>query len=306
MRILARISAAVVALLMMGTACNSNSPAAAPSGSPAASSPAKSTKYDPTRWREFGMTSEEYADHIQKVQAYLVECMAKAGFKYYPATVEQIEDAQDHVRLDLPKYPRVEYKKRWGYGATTRFDNRVKEVELGSQNLKNIEALSEADREAYERNMWGEDPEETFAWAFDEEDFSSTGGCTRKAVEANFTKDQIQGTYVNPKDVAVDQDPRVIKAVAEWKACMEAKGYEGYEDQDEIIEEFEKRLDELVGDEDPEELTGAKLQRLKALQQEEIKASLADVDCEIKHTDKVFQAVEIEIFGRRVSGTIRS
>lgn len=299
MRTLAKVAGVTVALAILAASCSSGTPAASPTGSPSA-------KYDHTRWREFGMTNEEYADRIQRTQAAIAECMTKAGFKYIPATVEMIEFAQDNVRLDLPKFPRVEYKKRWGYGATTRFDNTVKKAEMGEQNLKYYEGLSEADKEAYDRNMWGEDPNETFAWAFDEEDFSSTGGCTRKAVEQVFTQEEIKGTYVNPKDIAVENDPRVIAAKAAWKKCMEAKGYEGYEDQDEIIEEFEKRLEELAGEEDPEELEGAQLDRLKALQKEEIEASLADVNCEIAHTDEIYTKVEIEIFGRRVSGTIRS
>jgi hypothetical protein len=300
MRSFMRVAGAVLALTLLGAAC-SNAPA-----STSKKDAKKGAKYDATRWREFAMTSEEYADHIQRVQALMVECMAKAGFTYTAATVEQIEDAQDHVRLDLPKYPRVEYKKLWGYGATTRFDNRVKEVELGEQNLKYYAGLPEGDKEAYDHTMWGEDPNETFAWTFDEEDFSGTGGCTRKAVEKVFTQEQITGAYENPKDIAVNNDPRIIAAEAEWKKCMVAAGYDGYNDQDDIISEFEDRLDELAGDMEPKELTGAKLNQLKALQKEEIKASLVDVGCEIKHTDKVFDTVEIEIFGRRISGTIRS
>lgn len=297
---LARLAGAALAIALIASACG-GTPAASPTSSPSAGK-----KHDPARWREFGMTNEEYAQAIQRVQSLIADCMAKAGFRYIPATVEQIERAQDSVRLELPKYPRVEYKKRWGYGATTRFDNKVKQVELGEQNIAYYNGLSDAAKEAYDRTMWGEDPDETFAWAFDEEDFSATGGCTRKAVEEVFTKEQVLGTYVNPKDVAVENDPRIVKAHAEWKKCMEAKGYEGYEDQDEIIEEFEKRLDEFLGENDPEDLEGAKLDALKKLQQEEIKASLADVDCEIKHTDKIYEQVEIEIFGRKVSGTIRS
>lgn len=295
-----RIIVTVSILVIAGVACGGSSPSAT---KPKASPTAK--KYDPAHWREFGMTNEEYTAAIQKVQSLIADCAAKAGFRYFPATVEQIESAQDSVRLQLPQYPRVEYKKKWGYGMTTRFDNHVKEVELGEQNLRYYAGLSEASKEAYDRTLWGEDSDETFAWAFDEEDFSGTGGCTRSAVEQVFTKEQILGTYVNPKDVFVENDPRVIKAVADWKKCMEEKGYQGYDDQDEIIDEFEKRLDALLGDQDPEDLSGTKAAQLKALQQEEIKASLADVDCEIKFTDDVYKQVEIEIFGRPISGTIR-
>jgi hypothetical protein len=83
---------------------------------------------------------------------------------------------------------------------------------------------------------------------------------------------------------------------------MRARGYDYEDDQDEIIEEYEKRLEELVGDDDPTKLTGSRLAALHRLQQQEIKVSLADLDCQIKYTDDVFREVEIEIFGQPVSG----
>ena len=39
-----------------------------------------------------------------------------------------------------------------GLRRTTRFDNPVKEIELGAQNIA-FEGLSEADQEAYERTL---------------------------------------------------------------------------------------------------------------------------------------------------------
>lgn len=301
MRFLPKISGAVVALVLAGVACGGGgTPSASSKSSPAGK------KYDAARWREFALTNEEFADHVQRVQAGIADCMSKAGFKYYPATVEQIELAQDNVRLDLPKYPREEYHKAFGYGITTRFDNKPKQIEMGEQNLKYYESLSDADKEAYDRNMWGEDPDMTFVWAFDDEDLTGLGGCTKKAVLGVFTPDQVDGSYVNPKDQFVENDPRIVKAVADWIKCMEAAGYEGYEDQDEIMEEFEERLGALLGEDDPEDLEGAKLAQLKKLQEEEIKASMADLACEYKHTDKAYEQVETEIFGRPISGTYRS
>jgi hypothetical protein len=136
----------------------------------------------------------------------------------------------------------------------------------------------------------------------DEEDFSSTGGCTRKAVAAVFTPAQLKGTYVNPKDVLVENDPRIIEAQDDWTECMREAGYEYEDDQDEIIEEFQERLDELLEGDDPASLTGARAEALRKLQQEEIAVSLVDLECQIKHTDDVFRQVEIEVFGQPVSG----
>ncbi|HEY0774447.1 MAG TPA: hypothetical protein VGD51_10220, partial [Nocardioidaceae bacterium] len=163
-------------------------------------------------------------------------------------------------------------------------------------------SLPEADQEAYSRTLWGDNPKYDFVFAFDEEDFSETGGCTREAVAQVFTKAQLKGTYVNPKDVLVENDPRIIEAEDKWTECMRSAGYDYEDDQDEIIEDYEQRLEELLGEDDPESLTGHRLEQLRKLQQEEIAVSLVDLDCQIKHTDDVFRQVEIEVFGQPVSG----
>jgi hypothetical protein len=252
--------------------------------------------------KEFGLTEEEFAGHVEKVQGLIADCMAEAGFEYIPASVQQVALAQANVRKQGSNLAKKEYKEKWGYDVTTRYENKVKKIELGSRNLRYIEGLSEADKIAYERTLYGDDPNSTFAFTFDEEDFSTTGGCTRKAVEQVFTRQQLSANYEHPKDVLIEADPRVVEANANWVACMQAHGYDGYLDQDEIIEEFEERFDALVGDQDPRTLRGAKLQKLKQMQREEIAISLADLDCQIKHLDSVIREVEIEVFGVPVSG----
>lgn len=247
--------------------------------------------------KEFGLTEEEFAQHVEKTQALIAECMREAGFEYVPVDVRTVEAAQARVRQD-PGYTRREYKEKWGLAVTTRFDNPVRDTGLGPQNLRIFKGLSEADQEAYNRTLFGDDPNRDFVFTLDEEDFSETGGCTRKAVAAVFTPEQLKGTYVNPKDVLVDNDPRIVKARAAWSKCMRAAGYDYLEDQDEIIEDFQDRLDELLDGDAPTELTGERAAELKKLQQEEIAASLADLDCQIKYTDKIYDVVEVEVYGQ--------
>jgi hypothetical protein len=245
-----------------------------------------------------GLTEKQFAEHVEAVESRVADCMSKAGFDYVPVDVETVRLAMQAVRVE-PGYTRETYKKRWGYGVTTRFDNRVKEIGLGP-NLQTLRSLSPADREAYERTLYGEEPDETFAFAFDEEDFSSTGGCTRKAVSQVFTKEQVRGDYVNPKDILIDEDPRIVAAEEAWLKCMKDLGWEtgyDYADQDDIMAEFEKRFEKLVGDDDPRTLTGPRLQQLKEMQREEIAISLADLKCQIRHTDHVYRQVETEVIG---------
>lgn len=250
--------------------------------------------------KEFGLNEVEFVEHVEKTQQAIAECMAEAGFEYVPVDVKTIELAQSRVRTD-PGYTRKSYKQKWGLAVTTRFDNPVRDTGLGP-NLEIWHNLPKRAEEAYSRTLWGEDPNADFVFTFDEEDFSSTGGCTRKAVAQVFTPAQLKGTYVNPKDVLVESDPRIIEAEDRWTECMRDAGYEYEDDQDEIIEEFQERLEELTEGDDPSTLTGARAAALRKMQQEEIAVSLVDLKCQVLHTDDVFRQVEIEVFGQPVSG----
>ncbi|GEL19919.1 hypothetical protein [Pseudonocardia asaccharolytica] len=250
--------------------------------------------------REFGLSDADFVAHVERTQSLIADCMKRAGFEYIPVDVATIGRAQESVRKE-PGMSRREYKQRWGLSVTTRFDDPVRTIGLGP-NVQIMDGLSAADRVAYELTLFGEGRDSDFAFALDEEDFSATGGCTREAVAQVFTPEQLEGTYVNPKDVLVAQDPRVIAAQDEWTRCMQDKGYQYRDDQDMIIEDFQKRLDALLGGDDPETLIGERLTALRALQAEEIAVSLADLDCQERHTDAVFRQVETEVFGRPVSG----
>jgi hypothetical protein len=250
--------------------------------------------------REFGFNDQQFNDHVERTQALIAECMMQAGFEYIPVDVKTVEAAQARVRKD-PGYTRRTYKERWGYGITTRFDDPVRDIGMGP-NLEIYNSLPKADKAAYARTLWGDDPRQDFVFAFDEEDFSRIGGCTRSAVSRVFTSAQLRGTYVNPKDVLVDSDPRIVAARRKWSACMRSHGYDYKADQDEIIEEFEDALDELTHGDDPRTLAGARSTALHRLQTAEIKVSLADLDCQIKYTDAVERKVEIEVYGQPVSG----
>lgn len=249
---------------------------------------------------EFGLTEEEFAAHVEETQSLIARCMSAAGFEYIPVDVQTIERAQASVRQEAG-LSREEYKQRWGLSVTTRFDDPVRDIGLGP-NLQIMEGLSDGDRVAYVRTLFGENLDSDFAFTLDEEDFSATGGCTREAVAAVFTPEQLTGAYVNPKDVLVQEDPRVLAALEAWSVCMRDAGYNYIADQDEIIEEYEERLDTLLEGDDPETLTGARLDALHALQEEEIAVSLADLACQVEHTDDVIHQVEEEVFGQPVSG----
>jgi hypothetical protein len=284
---------AVAAGALILSACGGGNGSASAQGKPADKAKLPGIK-------EFGLTEEQFVQHVDKTQQLIAKCMNEAGFEYIPVDVKTVEAAQARVRTD-PGYTRRTYKEKWGLGVTTRFDKPVRDVGLGP-NLRIWKSLPPADQEAYSRTLWGEDPTADFVFTLDEEDFSSTGGCTRKAVARVFTPEQLKGTYVNPKDVLVESDPRVVAAKRNWAKCMRGHGYEYNEDQDEIIEEYEERLDQLLDGADPQTLTGQRAAALRKLQQEEIEVALADLDCQVKHSDQVVRQVELEVYGHPVSG----
>ena len=250
--------------------------------------------------KEFGLSDAQFTDHVERTQTLIASCMKRAGFEYIPVDVATIERAQASIRTEPGLSPR-QYKEKWGYSITTRFDDPVFTIGMGP-NAQIMESLPPAQRTAYQHTLYGPNKDGNFAFALDEEDFEASGGCTREAVSQVFTPEELTGAYVNPKDLLVDQDPRMRQARDNWVACMRDQGYNYKKDQGDVIEDFKKRLAALLqgSDEDPATLTGERAEKLRALQADEIKVSVADLDCQIKHVNAAELQVETEVFGHPV------
>jgi hypothetical protein len=290
-----------VALAVIVTGCGSTSQTATSGTSSATRASAGASPTALPGVHEYGLNDAQFVDYIQRSQAAIADCMHQAGFEYVPVDVKTVEDAQKRVRAD-PGYTRRSYKEKWGLAVTTRFDDPVRDIGLGP-NLKIWQGLPQADREAYARTLFGQATHhQDFVWLFDEERLYEAAGCTKTGVAKVFPAAMLKDTFVNPKDELINSDKRIIAARANWSKCMKAKGYDYAEDQDEIIDEYTQRLDDLTQGQDPTTLTGAKSAQLKKLQQEEITVSLADLDCQIRYTDAVYRTVEIEVYGQPVSG----
>lgn len=244
---------------------------------------------------EFGLTMAELTRRIEEAEALIGRCMADAGFEYIPVDFSTIRRAMTSDK-SAPGLSEAEYRAQYGHGITTQPDKPIVTIGLGEQNQRILDGLSEADRVAYERTLWGTDRTATFAFALESENFSRTGGCTRAAVEQLFTPEEMATTYFNPADAYVLQDPRAVAALEAWSQCMSEAGFV-YGHPDDIDFDLQARYDSIMQGRDPEELTGADLEALQKLQDEERAAVAANHPCESTLLEPVLDVIEEELLG---------
>jgi hypothetical protein len=246
---------------------------------------------------EFGLTEEELVEKVEAVEALIATCMSDAGFEYVPVNFATVKEAMESVQ-NPPGTTEAEFRAQYGYAISIERpaadDPAI--IGLGEENLKIFDSLSEADQTAYNHTLFGENTAETFAVALDAEDFTDTGGCTRAAVEQVFDPEQLSETYINPKDVRIEQDARVIAAMTEWAACMREAGFD-YNNPEEIESDIDDRLDAVLDGADPESLSAEGQAALAELQGEERAISVADYECEVKFITPAERQVETELYG---------
>jgi hypothetical protein len=171
---------------------------------------------------------------------------------------------------------------------------------LGKQNVQIFKQLSPADQVAYNRALLGENTSATFAISLEIENFSLTGGCTRKAVAQVFKPDQLQATYYNPKDALVNKDPRMKAALRRYAAEMRKAGF-SYDHPDDVEHDIRKRLAALTsgGTMPVEQMTPAQRAGLKELQDYERRVAVKNFQLQEDVVDPVAEKIEREMFARR-------
>jgi hypothetical protein len=244
---------------------------------------------------EFGLPLPELTTRVEATERLIADCMTSAGFDYVALDFVTIHDA---MALDksAPGVSDEDYVKQFGLGITTQFDKPLVVFGAGPDNNAALTALAESDQVAYRRALWGETPEWNHVRALEEEDFSQTGGCLRRAAEQTYTSAELTGTYVNPADVLLEQDSRMIAAIGAWSDCMRADGFD-YEHPDRVEEDLQARLDAITQGQDPSTLTGSALQALQQLQGEEIDIATLLTTCAEAHIEPVQAQLESELYG---------
>jgi hypothetical protein len=265
------------------------------SGSSSSSSGDSSGNSSGNAPEEFGLTLVDLAARVDATESLIAQCMTSAGFQYVALDFVSIKEAMSSDQT-APGLSGDEYVKQFGLGITTQLEQPIVTFGAGPENAAYVQGLAPSDQTAFSRALWGETPEWNHAHSLEAEDFSQAGGCTRSASEKTYSPTEISGAYVNPADVLLEQDPRMIDAVAKWADCMRADGYQ-YDNPGQVEDDLRERLDAIVQGQDPSTLTGPSLDALHELQGEELAIAATLTSCEEELIEPIQAAIESELYG---------
>lgn len=270
---------AITIALLAAAACGNDTGGAAPPG---------------LDTEEFGLTFAELTERAERGEVLIGECMTAAGFEYVPVEWDTIRAAMTSDK-SAPGLSGTEFLAQYGFGISTQPEKPIIELGRGEDNARILGDLSEADRVAYERTLYGAHTDATWAYALESEDFSRTGGCTRAAAEQLFGPEELLATYFNPADALVEADDRMQAALVDYAACMSDAGFD-YAHPDEVEDDLFARFDEITEGGSVEELSPAAAEELAALQAHELAVAPANQECELA-LEQIEDQVERELFG---------
>jgi hypothetical protein len=242
---------------------------------------------------QLGFSESGVIERQTRVEGVIQSCMKAQGFDYVP--VDPL--AQRAALTGKARMTDEEFLEQFGYGISTLFGRGEAESDPNDRIRK---SLGPADRAAYDRTLWGENPGLTFSEAIDSDAATELGGCTKQATETVFggaaVLAQVQGKF-DELEERITQDQRMVRAVERWSKCMADEGYR-YDEPEEIDTDLIRRFKAIVGAGAQPGATapptsGASYDRtaLAALQREEVKVANADLACEKRH----ITPVELEV-----------
>ena len=258
---------------------------------------------------EFGLTSRQLVQHVERVEQHISRCMREQGFGYVAVDYKTVRRGMSADKK-MPGLSEEEFHAQYGFGVSTLYTGGAPQlstgysparVGLGERNVEIYQGLSPADRVAYNRALLGENLDATFAVGLETENFSRTGGCTRKAVEAVFEPAQLSSSYYNPLDALINKDPRMKAALREYAAEMRRAGF-AYDHPDEVETDVRERLDALVGGADTPvaQWPPDKRAALEELQDYERRVAVKSFELQEEIFDPVEERIEKELFARKV------
>ena len=259
---------------------------------------------------EFGMTPRQLVQAIEKVEAAIEKCMRVQGFQYIAADYDTARKGMSSDK-QLPGVSEAEFIEKHGSGVSTLYTGLAPQlvdgyspgrVGLGERNVQIFKGLGAADQASYNRALLGANTDATFAVTLERENFSRTGGCTRKAVEQAFTPKQLASTYYNPKDALINKDPRIKAVLREYAIEMRKAGFD-YSHPDDVTPDINKRLNALTQERTipVSKMSPDQLKALRELQDFERRVAKKNFELREKLWDPVEAQIEREMFARSVT-----
>ena len=247
---------------------------------------------------QLGFDQAGIAERQSRVEAAIGECMKAQGFEYVP--IDPL--AQRAAVTGSARLSDEDFLQQFGYGISTLYGRASAQAD---PNERIRESLSDADRAAYDRALWGENVGATFAEANDSGDFTRLGGCTKQATEQVFGGVAVLTGLVSKLDdldERIAQDQRMVRATEQWSQCMADAGFK-YEEPDDIDGAILDKFKAIAGSSvepgatsasDGNTVVAVDQAALQALQREEVETARADAACEAKYITPVEDVVRPE------------
>ena len=258
---------------------------------------------------EFGLTPRQLVKSIERVEALISKCIREHGFQYVAADYITVRKGMGADK-NMPGLSEEEFIGKHGFGVSTMYTGQPPQlatgyspakVGLGERNVQIYKNLSPADQVAYNRALFGENTDATLAVGLETENFSRTGGCTRKAIEQVFEPEQLKATYYNPKDALINKDRRMKAALRYYAREMRKAGFD-YDHPDEVEPDIRERLAALTsgGTIPVEKMSPEQRAALKKLQDYERRVAAKNFELQEEVFDPVEEKIEKEMFARKV------
>jgi hypothetical protein len=258
---------------------------------------------------EFGLTPRQLVQSVEKVEALISRCMRDQGFQYIAVDYITVRNGMAADK-NIPGLSEEEFINKYGFGVSTMYTGHPPQLAtgyspakegLGERNIRIYKNLSPPDQVAYNRALLGENTDATFAVGLETENFSRTGGCTRKAIEQVFGPKQLRATYYNPKDALINKDPRMKAALRTYAREMRKAGF-NYNHPDEAEPDIRERLAALTsgGRVLVEKMSPEQLAALKKLQDYERRVAVMNFKLAKKLFDPVEEKIQREMYPRKV------
>ncbi|VAW08542.1 hypothetical protein MNBD_ACTINO02-3009 [hydrothermal vent metagenome] len=343
--------AVVSAFLLLVAACGgtTNDPTAPVAGTNASDTTSPATTgdgtlemsdfipgFDPDQFETIDFRAQEL-----KVQQSVAACMAAEGFEYIPYVQSGIGGG-----FESADFQGEEFAKEYGLGISTFIlqeqgqDQAAEDFENQDPNQPIVDAMSEAERQEYQRLLYGggppiveDTPQEVLeAMTPDEREqfyddaFSNwePDGCFYQAQTEAFDVGAANAFYdefgerLSDLYMRVESDPRIVAANKQWTVCMTEKG-QSFADQEEMYRYFDAKVNELMGwspEPEGDRVSGTTVvefeseggesgerydkEALQALMEEEITVAVANFECSAD-MQKTFEAVYKDLERRFVN-----